>query len=117
MQSTEALTTAEDVTLHGRTIPAGSIVLPLLAAANHDPDAFDAPDVLDIARSPNRHLGFGHGRHFCLGASLARLETRVALDVLLRRNPNLALAIDRDKLIPEPVPLFVRYPHLPVHLG
>lgn len=117
VQSTEALTAAEDVTWYDRTIPAGALVLPLLAAANHDPDAFDAPEVLDITRSPNHHLGFGHGTHFCLGANLARMETRVALDALLRRNPGLALAVDRGQLALEPVPMFLRYRSLPVHLG
>ncbi|MGH3588019.1 MAG: cytochrome P450 family protein, partial [Pseudonocardia sp.] len=64
VQSTEMLTTAEDVTWYDQTVPAGSTVLPLLASANHDPDAFDAPDRFDITRSPNRHLAFGHGAHF-----------------------------------------------------
>jgi cytochrome P450 len=117
VQSTEVLTAAEDVVLHDRTIPAGSPVLPLLAAANHDPAEFDEPGVFDIARSPNRHIGFGHGTHFCLGANLARMETRVALGALLRRNPGLALAVDRDELALEPVPMFVRYRSLPVQLG
>lgn len=111
------LQAGEDVNWHDRTIPAGSLVLPLLAAANHDPDAFDAPAMFDIARSPNHHLGFGHGTHFCLGANLARMETRVALEALLRRNPGLALAVDRDDLALEPVPMLVRYRNLPVQLG
>lgn len=117
VQSSEALTAAEDVTWHGRTIPAGSLVLPLLAAANHDPEVFDAPETLDITRGPNHHLGFGHGAHFCLGANLARMEARVALDALLRRNPGLTLAVDREQLTLDPVPMFVRYRALPVHLG
>ena len=117
VQSTEALTTAEDVTWYDQTIPAGSMVLPVLAAANRDPDAFDAPEAFDISRSPNHHLGFGHGTHFCLGANLARMETRVALGTLLRRSPGLALAVDRDELSLEPVPMFTRYRNLPVRLG
>ncbi|NHD19535.1 MULTISPECIES: cytochrome P450 [unclassified Actinopolyspora] len=117
VQSSEALTAAEDVTWHGRTIPAGSLVLPLLAAANHDPAVFAAPETFDITRGPNHHLGFGHGEHFCLGANLARMEARVALDALLRRNPGLALAVDREQLALEAVPMLVRYRSLPVHLG
>ncbi|MGJ7906658.1 cytochrome P450 family protein [Actinopolyspora sp. H202] len=117
VQGTEALTAAEDVTWHGRTIPAGSLVLPLLGSANRDPDAFEDPEAFDVSREPNRHLGFGHGAHFCLGANLARLETRIALEKLLRRNPGLALDVERDELVVEQVPLFVRYRELPVRLG
>lgn len=114
---TEALTAAEDVTWYDQTIPAGAIVFPILGAANRDPEAFEQPDVFDITRHPNNHLGFGHGVHFCLGANLARMETRVALGVLLDRSPNLRLAVDRAELVFEPVPLLVRYRELPVHLG
>ena len=59
----------EDITLHGMTIPKGKPIMPLLAAANHDPRVFEKPQTFDIARSPNRHLGFGHGVHFCLGCA------------------------------------------------
>ncbi|MGH3907037.1 MAG: cytochrome P450 family protein [Pseudonocardiaceae bacterium] len=114
---TEALTAAEDVTWYDQTIPAGAIVIPILGAANRDPAAFEQPEVFDITRHPNNHIGFGHGVHFCLGANLARMETRVALGVLLERSPNLRLALDRAELAFEPVPLLARYRELPVHLG
>jgi cytochrome P450 len=83
-----------DVTFDGVVIPRGDIVVPMLLAANRDPAVFGQPDMFDIARSPNRHLGFGHGIHFCLGAPLARLEGRIAIDALVRHFPDLALAID-----------------------
>jgi len=78
---------AHDVELHGETIPAGSPVLLLVASANRDAARYPDPDVFDIHRTDVQHLTFGHGLHFCLGASLARLEGRVALDELLNRFP------------------------------
>ncbi|MGW7533035.1 cytochrome P450 [Amycolatopsis sp. NPDC054798] len=82
----------EDVVLSGTRIEAGSPVVPASAAANRDPDVFADPDRLDFARAPNPHLGFGAGAHFCLGAPLARLELRVALEVLVSAAPGLRLA-------------------------
>jgi cytochrome P450 len=76
-----------DVEVHGTTIPAGSPILLLLAAANRDHRRYPDPDVYDIRRRGTQHLTFGYGLHFCLGASLARLEGRVALDELLNRFP------------------------------
>lgn len=67
------------------TIPAGSMVLPMLGAANRDVRQFDAADRFDVTRHPNPHIAFGHGTHFCMGASLARLEARIALARLLDR--------------------------------
>ncbi|MEN8160547.1 MAG: cytochrome P450 [Myxococcota bacterium] len=81
-----------DVELHGRRLPEGSRVLLLLAAANRDPAHFAEPDRLDLRRDPNPHLSFGFGIHFCLGASLARLEARVALEELLAALPGYRLA-------------------------
>lgn len=75
--------------LGGRDVPAGSLVVLLLAAANRDPAVFPAPDRLDLARGPNPHLAFGGGAHHCLGAALARLEGRVALPALLAGLPGL----------------------------
>jgi cytochrome P450 len=63
----------------------GSYVLAWIGAANRDPSVFDRPDTFDIHRRPNRHIAFGHGGHFCLGANLARLESRTALAVLEAR--------------------------------
>jgi cytochrome P450 len=77
----------DDVTLHGETIPAGARVLLLTGAANRDERAYPEPDRFDIGRGDHVALGFGHGVHFCLGASLARLEGRVALEEFARRFP------------------------------
>ncbi|HTW48235.1 MAG TPA: cytochrome P450 [Acidobacteriaceae bacterium] len=81
-----------DVVLHGQTIPAGQVVIPIVGAANRDPNVFADPGRFDIARSPNPHLAFGHGVHFCIGAPLARLEARIALQDLFSRLANLELA-------------------------
>ncbi len=75
----------------GQTIGPGQVVLLNLAAANHDPAQFAAPDVFDITRQENRHVAFGAGAHVCLGAPLARLEGQIAIQTLLCRFPNLAL--------------------------
>jgi cytochrome P450 len=91
-------------------------VIPLLGAANHDPAVFERPEEFDIARSPNRHLGFGQGIHYCLGAPLARMETRIALKNLLERSPELRLAVKAEELKLQNVPLWHRYECLPVVL-
>src|SRR5262249_21512173 len=82
----------EDVRLDGKTLPAGNRVLPLFGAANRDPAQFANPDTLDLARTPNPHLAFGRGIHFCLGAPLARLEGQIAIGTLVQRLPRLHLA-------------------------
>lgn len=114
---TKPATAAEDIDWDGMTIPGGASVLPLVGSANRDPDAFDSPDRFDIGRSPNHHLGFGYGPHFCLGANLARLEARIAVQTLLTRHPEMTLAVPRDELTLEAMPLWTRYDKLPVHLG
>ncbi len=81
-------TATEDHELHGQQIRAGDELLLLYAAANRDPGAFDDPDRLDVTRASNRHVAFGFGTHFCLGAHLARLEIRVMFEELLRRIPD-----------------------------
>ena len=76
----------------GVTIPRGELVLGVIASANRDERQFERPDALDLAREPNRHLSFGHGVHYCLGAPLARLEGQIAISTLLRRELDLRLA-------------------------
>jgi cytochrome P450 len=88
---TEPRLTMEDVVLCGREIPAGELVRLAVPSANHDPRVFSDPDRWDLERRPMHHLAFGLGRHFCLGAFLARSEMNVALEVLLRRLPSLRL--------------------------
>jgi cytochrome P450 PksS len=88
----------EDVPVAGVTIPRGGLVFAALASANRDERQFDRPDTLDLAREPNRHLAFGLGPHYCLGAPLARLEGQIAIATLLRRAPGLRLAAPRPTL-------------------
>ncbi|MGG0120046.1 cytochrome P450 family protein [Bacillus paranthracis] len=90
---------SEDVTIHGNRIRKDELVLLSLTAANIDPNIFPYPEELNISREENNHLAFGAGIHQCLGAPLARLEGQIALDTLLKRLPNLRLAIEADQLI------------------
>jgi cytochrome P450 len=69
--------------------PAGSLAIIWTLSANHDERQFERPEVFDIGRTPNAHLTFGHGIHFCQGAQLARMEARVALELLLDRYPDI----------------------------
>ncbi|MEV6315367.1 cytochrome P450 [Streptomyces sp. NPDC051776] len=89
---------AADSDLHGTRVPAGDSVIISLDAANRDPRRFPDPDRLDFDRSPNAHLSFGHGIHFCPGAALARVELQVALRTLIGRLPGLRLAVSHDEL-------------------
>jgi cytochrome P450 len=82
----------QDVEIGGETVREGEQAVAILGAANRDPAQFGEPDRLDVARTPNRHLAFGGGPHFCLGAALARLEGQIAFATLLRRLPDLELA-------------------------
>ncbi|MFL6205387.1 MAG: cytochrome P450 [Acidimicrobiales bacterium] len=88
----------EPVELGGATIPSGAQVIICLAAACRDDDHYSDPDALDLERAESRHLAFGHGIHHCLGAPLARLEGHLALGTLLRRFPELRLAVPSDEL-------------------
>ncbi|WP_328501283.1 cytochrome P450 [Streptomyces sp. NBC_00457] len=105
---------AEDSDLYGTRIPAGDSVIVSLCAANRDPRRFEAPDTLDLDRSPNPHLAFGHGIHFCPGAALARTELQVALGTLLARLPGLRLAVPDDEIEWIPAVLGRGTNHLPV---
>jgi len=107
---------AEDVTLHGVTISRGSPVMPMLGAANHDPRAFEKPQEFDIARTPNHHLGFGFGPHFCLGRQLALMEARIALEKIFARNPDLRLATPPSEIKMAKMPGWHRHVSLPVLL-
>jgi cytochrome P450 len=82
----------ERLEIGGQAIEAGQWILPLLGAANHDPAQFAEPETLNLSRTPNNHVAFGRGIHFCLGAPLARLEGQIAIRALVRRFPNLTLA-------------------------
>lgn len=105
---------AKDVNYHGQTVPAGSALLLMAGSANRDERKFDDPDRFDIHRNPN-HLSFGRGTHFCLGASLARLEGRVALEEILKRWPDWTVDLDNAKRAPTAT---VRgWDSLPVNLG
>ena len=84
----------EDLDIDGTTVPAGQRMVVALGAANRDPAQFPDPDRLDVTRPDNRHLTFSHGMHFCLGASLARVEGQVAIPRLLQRFPDMQLAAE-----------------------
>jgi cytochrome P450 len=88
----------EPIEIGGVTIPAGAQVIINLASANRDEDRYVEPENLDIDRQDVRHLGFGHGIHFCLGAPLARMEGQIALGSLIQRFPELSLAVPSDEL-------------------
>lgn len=90
---------SEDVEIRSQLIRRGDLVLAVLAAANHDPERFSGPEVLDIRRTENHHLAFGHGRHFCVGSQLARMEARIALEALLEATTQMSLdGISIDEL-------------------
>ncbi len=106
-------TTLADVTIEGTTIPANSQVFAWLASANRDERQFSDPERFDIMRTPNRHLAFGHGIHFCIGAPLSRLETSIALPMIVEQLPNLQVVHDQPLELFEGRILF-GFKHLPV---
>ena len=87
-----------DLEIEGTHIPRGAVVLGSIASANHDERQFNNPEVLNFNRTPNRHLTFGEGGHYCVGAALARMEGRVAFTVLLKHFPDLKLGMDEADL-------------------
>lgn len=90
-------TATRDVEIHGTTVRAGQKIAALLGAANRDPAVFEAPGRFDAARTPNAHLGFGAGIHFCLGAPLARIEIQSVVAALARHLPELTLAREPER--------------------
>jgi cytochrome P450 len=117
VQVTFPLVALEPVEVAGQPIAPGQVVLPALFPANRDGAHLPHPDVLDIGRESQTHVSFGHGIHFCLGASMARLEARIAFETLLRRCPGLRLAVAPEELTWAPSFLFHGLVRLPVHLS
>jgi cytochrome P450 len=105
---------ATDGELGGAQLARGDLVIAVVGSANRDEARFQHADELDLGRADSKHVGFGRGPHFCLGAPLARLETEVALTTLLRRLPGLRLAIAADDLYWRPIPIFRSLASLPV---
>lgn len=88
----------EDFTYKGHSIKRGDMIFIGIGSANRDPNFFENPEILNINRSPNRHISFGFGIHFCLGAPLARLEGHIAFNALLKRFPDIELAVAPDDI-------------------
>jgi cytochrome P450 len=99
VQMTKPRFPVEDLEIEGITVRKGQTLMALLASANADPKAFDDPETLDLGRENNRHLAFGGGPHFCLGAWLARTEMEVLLRRLVERAPALAIAVPENELL------------------
>lgn len=107
----------QDMDIRGTTIKAGDPILLSLLAANRDPRRFPDPDRLDITRdTQNRHVGFGHGLHNCLGAALGRLEAQIAVPAFFRRFPAAALAVPADQIEYDPSFLLRHVVEMPVDL-
>jgi len=105
---------AADLELGGELLRRGDLAIAVVGSANRDAAQFADADTLDLGRKENRHVGFGRGAHYCLGAPLARLETEIALTTLLERLLNLRLAIAAEDLYWRPIPLFRSLASLPV---
>ncbi len=98
-------------------IAPGDVVVPALLAANRDPELTPEPETLEVARARSSHVAFGYGIHYCIGAPLARLEGRIALEALLRRFPDMRLAVSAGELKRRPSLLIHGFADLPVFLG
>ena len=105
---------AKDTELSGEPMARGALVIAVFGSANRDDAQFPRADLLDLTRAANRHVGFGRGSHYCLGAPLARIEAEIALTTLLRRLPGLRLTIAEDELYWRPIPFFRSLAELPV---
>jgi cytochrome P450 len=92
-------TVTQDTELRGRELKKGQTVFIVYPCANRDPEVYEDPDRFDVTRNP-QHLGFGMGSHFCMGANLARMEMRVAIEEVLRRMPNMEYTDGGPKLSP-----------------
>jgi cytochrome P450 len=114
VQFTKPRFVRKDIELGGVRLKKGDKIMPMLAAANFDPQANSHAEKLDLARKPNRHLAFGTGIHFCLGHQLARLEGICALKALFRRWPYLTLAVDESQIKWRRRPGLRAIEHLPV---
>lgn len=114
VQFTKPRYTRRDIELGGVRIRKGEMVMPMLAAANFDPQANNHPALLNLERKPNRHLAFGSGIHFCLGHQLARVEGACALKALFRRWPKLELAVQERHIRWRPRAGMRAIEHLPV---
>ena len=104
----------EDINIKDVTIPRGEMTLGVIGSANRDETIFENADALVITREPNKHLSFGQGIHFCVGAPLARLEAQIAINTLLRRMPDLRLSVDTGSLRWRPSKLLRGLQGLPV---
>jgi cytochrome P450 PksS len=109
-------TLLDDVEVDSTTMPKGSKVLGMINSANRDETVFERPDDLDLGRDPNRHLTFAFGKHFCLGNQLARLEGQIAIGELVRRFPDMRLAVPRDDLRYKPVQALRGFRSMPLRL-
>lgn len=98
VEVTTARWAAEPFQIHEQTIQKGDMIVIALASANRDETVFENPEVFDITRENNRHIAFGHGSHFCLGAPLARLEAKIAITTLLKRMPELQIKGNRQDI-------------------
>ncbi|MBJ7985865.1 cytochrome P450 family protein [Bacillus cereus] len=98
VEVTTARWAAEPFQIHEQTIQKGDMVIIALASANRDETVFENPEVFDITRENNRHIAFGHGSHFCLGAPLARLEAKIAITTMFKRMPELQIKGDREDI-------------------
>lgn len=93
----------EPIEIGDERIDAGQFIIPIIGAANRDPEHFSNPDTLDLTRRPNRHIAFAHGLHFCLGAPLARAESQIAIQSMVERFPTLELADAEADWSPNPL--------------